>query len=450
MKGPLLAVGLVMSGFMMAAVSAGDRIFPYTYHLHTLANGLTVVTVPTDYPNIVALYIDVRAGSRNEVEPGKSGFAHFFEHMMFRGTEKFPAARYGEILKNAGADQNAYTTDDYTCYHTTFSKEDLETVLMLEADRFQDLNYSVEDFRTEAKAILGEYNKNSSNPVRQLFERIRDVAFERHTYKHTTMGFLRDIEDMPNQYDYSLEFFKRFYRPEYTTIIVAGDLEYENTLHLVQKYWGDWQRGSYVAEIPAEPPQNGPIETHVEWPSPTLPYVVVAYKGPAFSDQEKDMAIMDVISAIAFSASSPLYRKLVIEKQNVDMLTPSFGDRKDPYLVAVVARITKPQEVQAVKREILDTFTLMTTTPVPADRLQAVKSHLKYSFAMSLDNSEAIASTLASYLALGPTPETINRLYTVYDTISVEDVQKMAVKYFVESGRITATLATAAKPGDEQ
>src|SRR5207253_9927216 len=116
------------------------------------------------------------------------------------------------------------TTDDFTNYHTTFAKEDLELMLKIEADRFQNLDYSEEDFKTEARAVLGEYNKNSANPIRKLFEVQRDNAFTTHTYKHTTMGFLRDIKDMPNQYAYSKVFFNRWYRPEYTTIIVAGDV----------------------------------------------------------------------------------------------------------------------------------------------------------------------------------------------------------------------------------
>jgi zinc protease len=443
MKRTSIILGLFTLGILMIAASPNNKIFSYKYHLDTLPNGLTVITVQTDYPNLVALYIDVRAGSRNEVEPGKSGFAHFFEHMMFRGTEKFPNEKYQEILKNAGASQNAYTDDDLTCYHTTFSKEDLETVLMLEADRFQNLKYSVEDFRTEAKAILGEYNKNSSNPINKLFEKLQEEAFQKHTYKHTTMGFIRDIEDMPNQYEYSLEFFKRYYRPEYTKMIIVGDLKYESTLSLVKKYWGDWQRGSFTADIPAEPPQAAPVVTHVEWPSPTLPYVVVGYKGPAFSDVAKDMATMDVISAVAFSESSPLYRKLVIDEQKVDQFFPYFSDHKDPYIVVVIARVNKADDFESVTQDILNTFGQMASTPVSTERLAAVKSNLKYRFALGLDNSEAIAATLARYLALGDSPETINNVYNVYDSITVEDVQKMAQKYFVENGKIIATLASA-------
>src|SRR5580692_995584 len=104
---------------------ASRKIFPYRYEVDDFPNRLRLITVPSDFPNLVAVYIVVQAGSRNEVEPGKSGFAHLFEHLMFRGTERFSPQQYDEILKNAGADHNAYTTDDRTVYHTVISKEDL-------------------------------------------------------------------------------------------------------------------------------------------------------------------------------------------------------------------------------------------------------------------------------------------------------------------------------------
>src|SRR5512142_1688011 len=131
------------------AAARSDRILPFAASEKTLGNGLRVIVVPTGFPNIVSLQIPVQTGSRNEVEPGKSGFAHFFEHMMFRGTKAYPPEAYQAILTRAGARQNAYTTDDYTNYHTTFAKEDLETVLRIEADRFQNLDYPIEAFKTE-------------------------------------------------------------------------------------------------------------------------------------------------------------------------------------------------------------------------------------------------------------------------------------------------------------
>jgi len=438
----LLKTLLLLASILMPLTTPGqDKIFPFKYFTDDLPNGLRVITIPTDYPNIVALYIAVNAGSRNEIEPGKSGFAHLFEHLMFRGTEKFSAEEYNQALKNAGADSNAYTSDDRTVYHTVFSKEDLDQIMMLEADRFQNLKVPVDLFKTETRAVLGEYNKNASSPVRKIYEALREIAFKSHTYQHTAMGFLRDIENMPNLYDYSLEFFKRYYRPEYTTIIVAGDVKHENVLQLVNKYWAAWKRGDYAPEIPREPEQTAPLSTEVAWPTPTLPWVAVSFKGPAYSDEQKDKPALDLISSLGFSQTSELYQKMVIKEQKVDTIFADFEDHRDPYLLTVVARVKDPRDVDYTKAEILKAFDSFRTKPVAAEKLNAVKSNLKYAFALSLDNSEAIAANLAPYISLRRTPETLNKLYDLYAAVTPGDIQQSAKKYFVDSKRTTVVLA---------
>src|SRR5438552_17514867 len=154
-------------------------------------------------------------------------------------------------------------------------------IYRIEADHLLHIRDPKEDSRVEAKAVLGEYNKNSSDPLTKMREVLRDTAFDVHPYKHTTMGFLKDIEDMPNQYEYGLNFFSRFYRPEYTTLLVAGDVKREETLRLARKYWGDWKRGSYDAAITREQAHSSPWSAAVDWPVETLPWVLVAFKGPA-------------------------------------------------------------------------------------------------------------------------------------------------------------------------
>ena len=156
--------------------AAAAKIFDMPYLMRDLDNGLRVIVVPTDYPDIVTIQIPVQTGSRNEIEPGKTGFAHFFEHMMFRGTEQYPAEAYAEILKKAGADQNAYTTDDYTNYYVTFTKDDLEKVIEVEADRFQRLKYTEEQFRTEALAVKGCLLYTSPSPRDGLLSRMPSSA----------------------------------------------------------------------------------------------------------------------------------------------------------------------------------------------------------------------------------------------------------------------------------
>jgi zinc protease len=422
------------------AAQPPEKAFPFKYSQEDLPNGLRLITVPTDFPNIVAVYIVVQTGSRNEVEPGKTGFAHLFEHIMFKGTEKFPASKYDELLKRAGASYNAYTTDDYTCYHATFSREDLDTLLMLEADRFQNLRYTEPEFRTEALAVLGEYNKNSASPYSKLDEALSDTAFQRHTYKHTTMGFLPDVQGMPNQYQYSRQFFDRYYRPEYTTIIVVGDAEPKAVRGIVDRYWGGWKRGSYHADIPPEPPQTGARSGQVDWPSPTLPILTVAFKSPAYSDTTKECAVLDVFQFLAFSPQSDLYQKLVVREQKVDMLNGGNPDHVDPSLFQIIARVKKPTDVDYVRDQILDAIRTFQKQPVDVARLDAVKKHLRYRFLGDMDSSNSIANTLAHYVAMRRTPETINRLFDLYAQITPADIQQVTQKYFTDNGRTIITL----------
>lgn len=428
------------TGSSMAA-DESERIFDMPYLLRDLDNGLRVIIVDTGYPDIVTIQIPVQTGSRNEVEPGKSGFAHFFEHMMFRGTEAYPVEEYSSLLKNAGADQNAYTTDDYTNYHITFTKTDLEKIIELEADRFKNLKYTEEQFRTEALAVKGEYLKNYSNPLQKLIEVIRAASFSEHTYKHTTMGFLEDIEDMPNQLDYSQVFFDRWYRPEKAVVILAGDIDPEATFALVERYWGDWEPGTYDVDIPAEPAAAGPVYEHVEWEAPTQPWLIFAFHGPQFDPASTAMPSMDLISQIFFSESSELYQKLVIEEQLVDQFFTFFPDRKDPQLLYIAGRLMNADNAIPVRNAIIDTLVKIRTEPVGDKKLAETKSRLKYSFASRMDNSEDIGSILAAYVHFDRDPEVINTLYRTYDSLTAGDILENANAVFTDAREVLVTLS---------
>jgi zinc protease len=419
----------------------GSKVFPYPVHETVLENGFKVIAVPFDSPGLIAYWMVVRAGSRNEVEPGKSGFAHFFEHMMFRGTERYPKERYNTILKELGADHNAFTSDDLTAYHILAPSSALETLMTIESDRFRNLKYSVEDFKKEAGAVLGEYNKNASNPFLTLDEKMRDAAFTTHTYKHSTIGFLRDIEEMPNQYDYSLKFFDRFYRPENVILLCVGDLDPKRLVALARRHFGGWKRGSHRSEIPAEPPQEKEKRVEVSWANPTQPYLYIGYHVPAFSTTVIDMPALDVISQLLLSEAAPLYQKLVVEEQEVDLFFGGAADRRDPYLFTIMARVKKPDRVAYVEQTITAALKDLQETPVAADRLAQVKSHLRYSYAVGLDTAEAVAQSLAHYLALTGDPESVNKVYALYDRITAEDILRTAKKHLVPAGRTVVRLA---------
>ena len=447
---PALAMGVSAHAAAAAtpapATSAAAKadVLPFKATEKTLPNGLKVIIVPTGFPNLVSVQIPVQTGSRNEIEAGKSGFAHFFEHMMFRGTKAYPPEKYQDVITKSGARQNAYTSDDLTNYHTTFAKEDLETILKVEADRFQHLDYPEDAFKTESRAVLGEYNKNSANPLSKLFEVQRDAAYTTHTYKHTTMGFIKDIEDMPNQYAYSKVFFDRWYRPERTTVIIAGDVEPAKAIALVEKYWGSWKKGSYKSVVPAEPAPRGAIYKHVAWPTPTLPFVTVGFRAPAFSTTVKDQAALSMLLSLSFGRTSALYKRLVQDEQKVDQLFDSAPGRVDPTLATIGARVKKLDDALYVRDQILQTVAQLRTTAVTEKALADAKSAQKYGLIRSLDNTEQIAGTLASFVHYQRSYGTLNQYYRLVDSLSPSDLLAAARQYLVDDGMVVTTLSNQA------
>ena len=444
---PLLALSL-MAGFG-AAVQAED-IFPFPVHQKTLENGLKVVVVPYDSPGTVGFYTIVRTGSRDEVEPGHSGFAHFFEHMMFRGTEKYSTDEYNAVLKRMGADSNAFTSDDRTVYHMVGPSAELEAMFDIESDRFQNLEYDENVFRAEALAVLGEYNKNISNPFLPMFERMRKLAFTEHTYGHTTMGFIEDIKAMPDYYDYSLGFFDRFYRPENVSVLVVGDVEPENAFELAGQYWGAWEPGYQASTIQAEPEQTEGKGDHINWTGPISPHLMVGYRVPAFSDSTVETAALDVVSQLLFSPSAPLYQKLVVEEQWVDFIAGSYSDHRDPYLFTIFGRVKSDELVPKVRHAIAEAVAELKATPPEAERLERIKSHLRYSFALGLDSPDSVALTLTNYLILTGDPQSVNRVFEQYQKVTPQDVQRVVQETFRPDKETAITLSYKAEQDGDQ
>lgn len=422
-----------------------NKVFTQPYVLKELENGLRVMIVKTDYPNVVSLQIPVSTGSRDEVEEGKTGFAHFFEHMIFKGSKDYPSKVYSPIFKNAGVDNRAYTTNDYTNYYLNFSKEHLDTVLKIKADIFQNLTYTEDQFRTEALTVKGEYLKNNANPIRKLLAASRKTAFDVHTYEHTTMGFFEDIEAMPEQFDYSKEFYDRFYRPENVSIIITGDVDTDETMAMVEKYWGQWQRGNFVSQVTQEPEQTAPRYQHEQFEGMPGHWLLVSYKGTAWDPTAKDRAALDLISELYFSDNSSLYQQLVVEEQLASQMFTYNAETKDPGLLHVFVKVNEEADLAKVRDAINQTYVKARTELVDSQKLNNLKSNLKYSFINSLDSSSAIASTLAQYVHFKRDPEVINQLYQSFDAISAEDIRDIANKYFKDETRTTVTLSALDK-----
>ena len=430
----------------VAPAVATPSVFPYAVHRAVLDNGLRVLVVPMPSGGLVSYWSIVRTGSADEVEPGVTGFAHFFEHCMFRGTETLPGPEYDRVVNGMGADANAFTNEDFTAYHLSFASEDLPRVVEIEADRFQNLTYDEAAFKTESGAVYGEYRKGRTNPFQVLFEALQDAAFDVHTYKHTTIGFEADVAAMPTKFEYSKGFFRRFYRPENVVLLVAGDVDPERTLALVRERYSSWKRGYVAPEIPTEPPQRAQRRIEVEFEGQTLPILTLAFKGERFLPGDRAMLAATLLGQLAFGETSELYQALVLRDQLVEFLAADFGLNRFPNLWSVFTRVKDPADVERVEAAIWRTIERFSTETVEGERLDAVRSNLKYGFLSGLATPAQLCDNLARVVALTGDLAAVDEMYATLDQVTPEDVRAAAVRWLRPEVSTVAVLRSAGQP----
>lgn len=423
-----------------------SRVFPYAYEAFHLANGLQVVLVPTGEGRLAYMELLVRAGARTETDPGKTGFAHLFEHLMFRSASPEDDARQLELFKRLGASRSAYTSDDFTGYETTVPVTHLHTVLREEAERFITVQHDEAAFRTETRAVLGEYDKNSANPLGKLLEEVRDLAFVRHPYAHTAMGYLADIQRMPERFAYAADFRDRFYRPEHSTLLVVGNFDIDRIRDAVVREWSPWPRGRHEIRVPVEPEQTSPRTRVVPWPQPTSPWLTIAFRGPAFSPHDAAMPAVDLLMYSLFSQHSELYDRLVHRERKVDMLIHSQSDHRDPYLVKIFARLHDIADLPEVRQAILDACEGAKSEAVDPSTLADIRAHFHYGYAARLQSSQGIGQALRNYLGLTRDPEAPNLVFRAYAGVRSEDLRATARTIFRNEASNTVVLAHGPVP----
>ena len=436
-----LALGLLPSPPASAKrMAAPAPFFPFHVHQRQLGNGLTAIVVPVPGSGLASVRTIIRTGSRDEYEPGRSGFAHFFEHMMFRGTKRFPADERERVVTSMGASANAYTSSDMTVYEFDIAAEDLEQVMDLEADRFMNLAYSQEQFQTEAGAVYGEYRKNRASPFFQLFEKVAETAFTKHTYGHTTMGYERDIAAMPKMMEYSKAFFGRYYRPENALLLIVGDVDPGTTLAMVDKYWAAWKRGYVAPKVPVEPAQTAERKVDIAYEGRALPVLTLAYKAGAFAPRDVRWVSHLVLAEVAFGATSELYKSLVLDKQLVQRVMANPATDRDPSLFAVSAVVNDPAKLDEVKQALEDTIAKAKTTPADARRVAEVAANMRNDFLLKLTTPSAVADELAPLLAIAGSMRAIEDLYTTLGKVTPETVRAAANQLFDARRRTVAIL----------
>lgn len=421
-----------------AVAQQQDKIFPFDYRVVELENGFKAYLINAGAPGQIAYVSMVRTGSRDEVEEGKTGFAHFFEHMMFRGTEKYPD--FDSVTASMGAARNAFTSNDMTVYYEVAPSEYLATLVDLESDRFMNLSYPEPDFRTEAGAVLGEYQQGARSPFRYLSEAVRTTAYDAHTYRHTTIGFEADVRAMPQGYDYSISFHRRFYRPENVVLVLVGDFDYREAERLITQYYSPWEPGYEAPDIPVEPEQTRARRRTVQYPGRTLPVLSINYKTPAWSATDRNTVALQVLGRVAFGSTSDLYKELVVQERKVQYLNAGFGLARDPGLASITTMVMNPREVGVVEQRILQTVEQFKTELVDEQVLADTKSNMRYGFLMGLETAQQMAFSMIGYVIRTGGIEAVEDYYRTLDAVTTEDVRAAAQQWLIDSGKTTVTM----------
>ena len=409
-----------------------------------LDNGLQVVVVPMTGAPTVAFYTLVRAGSRDEVEPGRSGYAHLFEHLMFRGTAKTPASEYERHMQALGADNNAFTTDDFTFYVPLVPKESLEQLAAIEADRFEHLDVAPAPYKDETGAVAGEFNKDFSNPWWAMDEAVREIAFTQHTYGHTVIGYKRDVDAMPQNYAYSKTFFSRFYVPDDCIIFAVGDVDRATVLELVKKNYGGWQGHRAHPTIKTEPEQTAPRRRDLQWKTATVPRLLVGYKSPSARDHLNDVAALGVLATLAFGEPSALYQRLVVKEQKIISLEadPDEVIHADPSLFRVNAKLKDGTSFDEILAGVQDTLDALAKGQVDDKELADARGHLTSSLVLAMQTPGAVAERLAFLTAATGDVKGFDRYMDAAASVGKDDIVRVA-KTLVPAHRDVVTLTGA-------
>jgi zinc protease len=432
----LAALGVLLS--LEPGAAAANRPPKLTYTMTTLENGLKVVFHEDHSTPIVHAEIWYHVGSKNE-KPGRTGFAHLFEHMMFKGSKNVEPEGHPSWISSIGGQSNATTNEDATVYWQTFPAQYLPLVLWLEADRMATLRIDESVFKNEREVVKEERRMRIDNqPYGRLNEIVYDQAFTVHPYKHPTIGSMKDLEAA--SIEDVRDFFRTFYVPNNATLVLAGDFDSKEALRLVEQYLGRVPKSNRPVprDIPKEPPQTKERRIRLEesWP---LPAVVVAHH--ITFDGDPDSYPLHIASKVLSDGqSSRIYRKLVYDKQ---VALAAFGGGniiEDPNLffaVAIVQPGKTPEEATAALIAELDR---LRTEPITAAELQQAKNQFARDYIFSRESNKDKANILAHAAVIHDDIKTADGEFDIFMNITQADVQRVAQKYFTPENRLVLTI----------
>ncbi len=398
-------------------------------------NGLRILLMPDDGLPVATVMVTYRVGSRNEVT-GTTGATHILEHMMFKGTQRFNSedrSDYFAQMERIGARSNATTYFDRTNYYATLSSEYVPLAIELEADRMRNLLINEADLDSEMTVVRNEYERGENNPIRTLIKEVYACAFTAHPYSHPTIGWLSDIEGTSTEK--LRAFYDTYYWPENAVLTVIGGFDLEETLKSVKQFYGSIPNAPKpIPEVTtSEPDQLGPKHVVIERAG-KVGIVTVAYKAPEGSSEDwAALALLEQI--LGADKTGRLYRALE-DKGKASATFTYVPQLRNPGLFLLAVYLTSDATHEETEKIIEEEIQRIIRGGVAEDELKQAKAVIKASVFYGRDGSYAIADQLNEAIAMGDWTKYITRPEAI-QSISAEEVQNVAAKYFTNKNRTT-------------
>ena len=420
----------------------------------TLGNGLQVVVIPDHRTPVVTQMIWYKVGSADET-PGKSGLAHFLEHLMFKGTSKHPAGEFSETVLRAGGNENAFTSTDYTGYFQRVPREELGKMMEFEADRMTGLILKDENVLPERDVVLEEYNMRvANNPEARLTEQIMAALYLNHPYGRPVIGWHQEIEKLDRED--ALAFYKRFYAPNNAILVIAGDVDAAEIRPMAERTFGmvAAQPGIPVRRLrPQEPEPAGPrtvtlSDARVEQPSLRRSYLVPS----AATAASGESPALDVLAQLMGGGSnSYLNRRLVVDRPLAVSAGAGYqGTSLDPSQFSISVGPKPGVEFSQIEQVIDSVISDVCQKPIRAEDLERVKTQLIAEAIYAQDNQATLARWYGGALTTGLSIDDIRSWPDRIRAVTAKQVREAAQKWLDKKRSVTGYLIKASPPAHEE
>ncbi len=404
---------------------------------YDLPNGLHVILHQDNTTPIVAVSILYHVGSKNEV-PGRTGFAHFFEHLMFEGSPNIPRGEYFKIAQAAGGTLNANTSQDRTFYYEILPSNQIELGLWLESERLFHLRIDSTGVETQRGVVKEERKQSYDNrPYGSIIEKTMENAYKVHPYKWTPIGYPVDLNKATLQE--FIDFHSTYYVPNNATLSIAGDMDIESTKKLIEKYFGDIPRGTKELYRPnvVEPQKTSEVRETV-YDNIQLPAVILSYHMPAQGTPDS-YALSMLTTLLSDGQSSRMYKSIVDQQQKAMQVMSFPFALEDPGLFLIFGLVNMGIETADLEKAIDAEIEKVKTTEISDAEFQKLRNKVENDFVTGNSSMAGIAENLANYYVYFKDANLINTEIDRYMQVTPADLKRVATKYLTPENRVVLT-----------